>query len=189
MRATRVIGTALLAGTVIVGVARPASADWLLNPFVGVTFEGEGSNKPRVYGGSVAFMGGGIVGLELDAAVAPDFFGSFEGLAETNLSTVMGNLIIGAPLGSPGARPYVSGGLGLIRARASLLDDLADVTEQSLGMNVGAGVIAFFSDHVGIRFDARYFRNMRDRAAGDDFDLALGNFDFWRATAGASIRF
>lgn len=189
MRLTRLIGIGVLATSAIVGTARPAAADWLLNPFVGVTFENEGSNKQLAYGGSIAFMGGGAVGLELDATFAPDFFGSIEDVAETNLSTLMGNVIVGAPLGSPGARPYISGGLGLIRARASLLDDLADISESSLGVNVGAGVIAFFSEHVGIRLDARYFRNMRDRARGDNFDLALGNFDFWRATAGASIRF
>jgi hypothetical protein len=170
-------------------IATPAAADWLVNPFAGVTFEGEGSNKQLAYGGSIGFMGAGVIGLEFDAGVVPDFFGASEGLAETNLATLMGNVIIGAPLGSPGARPYVSGGLGVIRSRADVLDDLIELSDDNLGMNVGVGVMAFFSDHAGIRGDVRYFRSIRNDSEGDDFDLDLGSFDFWRATAGVTFRF
>ncbi len=45
------------------------------------------------------------------------------------------------------------------------------------------------SDHVGARGDLRYFRSLNDPTNDNDFDVTLGNFDFWRAMAGLSVKF
>ena len=45
------------------------------------------------------------------------------------------------------------------------------------------------TDKIGIRGDLRYFRGLRDEDSGDDVDLELGSFDFWRASVGATFRF
>ena len=43
-------------------------------------------------------------------------------------------------------------------------------------MNVGGGAVGFLSDHVGVRFDLRYFRNIKGVSQEDleDFPVTLG---------------
>lgn len=50
--------------------------------------------------------------------------------------------------------------------------------------------MGFFSDHVGLRGDVRYFRtlNRDDTDSGLDLGFDLGDFDFWRASIGLVIR-
>ena len=55
--------------------------------------------------------------------------------------------------------------------------------------NPGNGLNGFFTDNIGIRGDVRYFRTLSETEADDAFDLALSDFDFWRATVGRTIRF
>ena len=63
-----------------------ASADWLFTPFIGGTFGGSAKvsgfgddlksdfNQTLTYGGSLAGLGGGIVGFELDFGYTPNFY-------------------------------------------------------------------------------------------------------------------
>lgn len=186
-----VVTTAALA--LLVSTASPARADWLLTPYLGVTFGGATDSQHVTYGGSASWMGAGVIGVEFDAAFAPDVLDTDDGidrdLVDTNVTTLMANLIVGAPIGAPGVRPYVSGGAGLLRTRVSSADDFFDVNDNSFGVNVGAGVMVFVRENFGLRGDARYFRSLRDDGAGDDIDVVLGSFDFWRATLGATFRF
>ena len=41
-----------------------------------------------------------------------------------------------------------------------------------LGMNLGGGAVGFVSDHVGVRFDLRYFRNIKG-VSQDDLDFPV----------------
>ncbi len=185
---TTTAALALLAVT-----AAPARADWVLTPFMGVSFGGATSSQHVTYGGSAAWMGNGVIGVEFDAAFSPDLLDADDGLdlriKDSNVTTLMGNLIIGAPLGAPGVRPYVSGGAGLLRTSVSDVGDFFDVNENSFGVNVGAGLIGFVNDNVGLRGDLRYFRRLQDSDGSSDIDIDLGQFDFWRATFGVSFRF
>src|SRR5438445_13814093 len=58
-------------------------------------------------------MGAGILGGEIDFGFAPDFFdrgGNTKLVSSSHVLTLMGNVIIGAPIGGqrgPGLRPYV----------------------------------------------------------------------------------
>jgi len=169
-------------------VATPARADWLLTPFAGVTFGGNAPEEKFNYGLSFAFLGGGIFGLEFDASLTPNFFDADDGAAieDSNVSTVMGNLMLAVP---GAVRPYVSGGVGLIRARATSVGNVFDVDDNSFGINVGGGLMAMFSDHVGLRGDLRYFRGFQDLEIVDDFNLDLSDFDFWRGSLGMTFRF
>ena len=101
----------------------------------------------------------------------------------------MGNLIVGVPLGSPGVRPYASGGAGIIRSRATSLGNVFDLTDNSFGVNVGAGAMVFVRENFGLRGDLRYFRRVQDSNSGSGINLDLSNFNFWRATVGATFRF
>ena len=195
----------------MMAVAAPsrASADWLLTPFIGMNFGGSASFDSDVtdfedeferrtsFGASLAWMGGGIAGFELDLGYAPNFFESTVGDADfeygdNNVTTLMANLVLGAPVGGQtgkGIRPYASGGVGIIRSRIGDAEDLFDVTSSDWGFNVGAGLTGFFSDRVGLRGDVRYFRSLEDVEADDDVNLGLADFKFWRGSVGLTFRF
>ena len=103
----------------------------------------------------------------------------------------MFNAIIGAPAGGTsggGFRPYFSGGIGVIQASVTSASTLFKVDNSEFGINLGAGAIGFVSDHVGFRGDLRYFRQLADPDEDNEFDIALGDFDFWRVTGGITFR-
>jgi hypothetical protein len=188
-----------------------ASADWLFTPFIGTTFNGaadfndglEGADefeRQFTYGASLGFMGAGVVGFEFDFGYSPNFFETivdgddgFDFVNDSNVTTLMGNVVLGVPLGGQsgfGIRPYGVAGAGLIRTHAGGADDFFDVDSTDWGLNVGGGIMAFFTDGFGIRGDVRYFRSLQGSDdEGDDFpNLDLGDFDFWRATVGVTFR-
>jgi len=173
----------------LLGLSQPARADWLFTPYLGAAFGGDTPSQQITYGGSAAFLGAGVFGFEFDAGITPDFFGNHSlSIGDSNVTTVMGNLMLAIPLGEPGVRPYVSGGAGLIRTHATSVENVFELNDNSFGVNVGGGIIGFVSPHVGIRGDVRYFRNLHDSSPGNNIDLDLGGFDFWRATAGVTFR-
>jgi opacity protein-like surface antigen len=191
-------------------VAAPskASADWLLTPFVGWNWGGTANllesddfddefEQKAMFGASLGWMGAGIVGFEVDFGYSPNFFenttgsGDFE-FGDSNLTTLMGNLLIGVPIGGQhgvGFRPYAVGGVGLVKSRIGSTGDFFNVDSSNWGFNVGAGAIFFFTDKVGLRGDVRYFRALEDVEPLDDLNIGLANFHFWRGTLGLTIRF
>ena len=197
MRLKRVLFV-LVFGTAL-AVPAQARADWFFTPYIGANLHRGGDtlgfdtkNGTVNFGGSLGFMGGGIFGFEVDFGYAPNFFENEEVTSiDGNVTTLMGNGIIGIPIGGQtggGIRPYVSGGAGLLRSRVDDVDDFFDVDQNSFGVNAGGGVMIFFSDSVGIRGDMRYFRSI-DNSDEDSLDLSLGGFGFWRASAGVTFRF
>jgi opacity protein-like surface antigen len=192
---------ALVLGTVL-AIPAQARADWIFTPYVGANFSRGGDifdldsgNTSVSFGGSLGWMGAGILGLEMDFGYAPDFFETDDITSlDGNVTSFMGNVIIGIPIGGQtggGVRPYVSGGAGLLRSRLDDVEDFFDLNENSFGVNAGAGLMVFFTDNVGLRGDLRYFRSLSDDDNDDDndLDLNLGAFHFWRATAGVAFRF
>jgi hypothetical protein len=190
----------------LAGVATPASADWLFTPYLGVTFGGaadfgdvgdldDNFEKKVTYGGSLAWMGAGIVGFEVDFGSTPNFFETTTGVGDfdwgdSNVTTLMGNLVVGAPIGGQsgvGVRPYGTVGIGLLRSNVSVDGLFDDLSTNELGMNIGGGAHVFFNDNVGLRGDLRYFRGLQ--GDDDDFGFDLGDFDFWRGTVGVTFRF
>jgi hypothetical protein len=182
-----------------------ASADWLLTPFIGSTFGGNADiadvaggtfadnfDQKLNYGASLAWMGGGIVGFEVDFGYSPNFFGvsnsnpGLDFIGDGNVTTAMGNLVVGAPLG--GVRPYASGGLGLIASKVDNPTQFFDkASSNDLGMDVGGGVM-FLGGNVGVRGDIRYFRSLSNHDS-NSVDFSLGDFRFWRGTVGVTFKF
>jgi len=181
------------ASLLLVMTAAPARADWLITPYLGTAFGGATSSQHVIYGASAAWMSHGIVGVEIDGSIAPDLLdeddGVILGIADSNVTTLMGSVVIGAPFGEPGIRPYAVAGAGLIRSRVGDAEDIFDLDDNSFGINVGGGIHALVRKNLGLRADLRYFRGVRDRNSGNDIDLELGSFDFWRASVGATFRF
>jgi hypothetical protein len=190
---TRVVRSLGLPVLVLLVTAAPARADWLITPYLGTAFGGATSAQHVTYGASAAWMSHGAIGVEIDGSLAPDLLdeddGVVLGIADSNVTTLMSNIVIGAPLGAPGVRPYVVAGAGLIRTRVRDAADLFDLDDNSFGIDVGGGVVGFVRENVGIRADLRYFRGLRDRDGGEGIDFGLGSFDFWRASVGATFRF
>jgi opacity protein-like surface antigen len=199
---------AMLVTGMLAWTAVPAHADWLLTPYIGMNFGGAANfgdvgdfednfEKKAVFGGSLAWMGAGIVGVEFDFGWAPNFFEITTGdsnfdFGDNNLTTLMVNAMVGIPIGGTtggGVRPYGVGGIGLVRSSISDTGLFNDLTANDFGFNLGGGVAGFFNDNVGIRGDIRYFRSLSDNQPDDDLDLGLSDFDFWRATVGVTFRF
>ena len=201
--------TGCLVFMVTAAVPTRASADWLFTPFIGMNFGGSVTfndefgdfddefEKRSTFGASLAWMGAGAIGFELDFGYSPNFFESTEGEADfdygdNNVTTFMANLVLGAPIGGQtgvGIRPYASGGVGIIRTHIDDAFDLFDVSSNDWGFNAGAGIAGFFSDNVGLRGDVRYFRSLQDNEPDDELDLALGSLKFWRGSIGITFRF
>jgi opacity protein-like surface antigen len=197
MRLKRVILLAFFG--FLLAAPAPARADWIFTPYIGANFGGAAKDfdidfKNNVnFGGSLAYMGAGVIGFEADFGYSPKFFEDPNTNAfDANVTSLMANLIVGIPVGGtsgPGIRPYVSGGAGILKTRVDSVDNFFDLNENAFGINAGGGVMAFFSDNVGIRGDFRYFRAIKDSNRGNGVDLSLGGFDFWRGTVGVSFRF
>ena len=185
--------TGIAAATLLTLVMTPAAAraDVMFSPFLGLSFGGDARKEAVTYGGTLTFMGGGVFGFELDAALSPDMLSNDSDtdldLGSNSVGTVMANLIIGAPLGK--LRPYASAGGGLLRINIEDPLDLFDASRNTWGVNVGAGVMGFFSEHVGMRADVRYFRRIKDDDTSSGVDLDLGQVNYWRGTVGLSLRF
>ena len=173
-----------------------ASAQVTVAPFTGVTFGGDTSENRWVYGGAFGF--GGNVGFDIDFGYAPNFFGSSDEFGDfdgkLNITTLMFNVRFGGNPTNAGVAPFVSGGAGLMRGSVTGVGDLFDeVTRNDFALNVGGGLQGFFNEHVGLRGDIRYFRNLTDEGDEgfllDPRDFDLGDFNFWRGTVAVTFRF
>lgn len=189
-------------------LALPVTAsaqNWFVTPFVGANFGGsadfgdfpdrDDEVQRRLDLGATIGWNPNVVGFEFDFGWSPNFFQDTTGdrnygFGDSNVTTLMTNLLISAPAGT-GLRPYVSSGLGLIRAHISGGTDLFNnLSTNDLGVNIGAGVNGQFTDNVGLRGDLRYFSALRDSDPGDDGTVpSLGSFHFWRGTVGLMFRF
>lgn len=174
-----------------IGAPESSSADALFSPWVGLVRRDE-TTGGRAVGWTGGGMRGGIFGGEIDIGFAPDFF---DEPVDNSALTVMGNLIVGVPVGGaagPSLRPYVIGGAGLIRTQIDTPTG-RDNAQNNPGLTFGGGLMGFFGDHFGVRGDLRYFRTLE---RGDDprdlgpIDLGfdVGSLAFWRATIGIVIR-
>ena len=76
----------------------------------------------------------------------------------------MTNLVVG--VGSGPVRPYVVGGVGLVRSHVSSLTDsvtgIGDTDSNALGYDLGFGLTGMFGRHIGIRGDIRNFHTFQD---------------------------
>ena len=186
----------LTAAAIILTVtAAPALADGLIVPFVGFNFGGDSSSqcvsltncKEKRTNFGVSFISMGTVfGLEEDISYAKNFFGETPGQANSVFSA-MTNLVIGPGVGP--VRPYVVGGIGLIRPHVSSLAGSIvsfDADKNAFGYDIGGGLTILFGGKVGVRGDLRHFHTF------ENLNLLVftgQKLDFWRASVGLALAF
>ena len=161
-----------------------AVADGIITPFAGVSFGGDQTEQVTTWGLSLAAMAGGVFGFELDFGRTGHATTDSVFTADSRVTTLTGNVIVGVPLGA--IRPYVVGGLGWVRTELDGATPMA-VQDDGLGVDVGGGLMGFFGDHVGVRVDLRYFRAVSAGSSFLDFDFE--RLDFIRFTGGLALRF
>ena len=179
----------VFAAALIGATPAAAHAQTFLTPFAGASFGGDAPNSSLATGVGLTFMGK-VAGFEAEVGYTPDFFNESSDvvlIGDGNVLTLSGNLVLG--VGAGPVRPYGVVGVGLLRSRVEGDEFFDDVSQNDFGFNIGAGVIGMLTDHLGLRGDVRYFRSLQDPSNDDDLDLSVGNFDFWRATAGVTFRF
>jgi len=197
-------GFAVLCATALLFSAAPAHADGFVSPSVGVNFGGQAGGTLRTaasgaategskinWGVAAGWMGAGVIGVEEDFQWSPGFFGSGGNIDSSRVVTVMTNLIVGAPIGGQhggGIRPFASVGVGWINQNITTKTGLGNFSENDFGWDIGAGVMGYFSDNVGLRFDYRYFRNFQETST-NSIGLGIGHFNFNRASIGVLFRF
>lgn len=166
-----------------------ARAEWQFTPFIGYTFKASttivdfdldedrvATDDTRVnFGGAIRLIGAWPIGLEAYYVHTPGFFDTetfslnAPRIIESRTYAVMGNVVLTTPLSwnRYGLRPSLSGGIGLMHASASDQLQILPYRLDLLGMNIGGGAVGFLSDHVGVRFDLRYFKNIKGVPAED----------------------
>ena len=186
----------VVASAILLAAPAAASGQAYLTGFVGGNFGGDSGvsldqsiddASHLDFGARVGILGGGIFGGEIDVGYTPDFYGRGTIFDSSSVLTAMGNVVIGVPLGP--VRPYVLGGIGLIRRTIDYVPGGAEgsVTDSRAAYSLGGGVSLFFSEHVGINADLRYFRNFSTGNAV--MDLPNEKFSFARGSVGMTFRF
>jgi hypothetical protein len=189
----RSLTKAFLLGLALAVVFAPgqARAEGYVTPWVGTDLASETDNGRSVFGVTGGYMAAGLFGFEADFGYSPNFLGSSTEFGTNNAITLMGNFILGLPIGGThgaGVRPFISGGLGLMRthlAGGTVVNTSRSINEP--GYDVGIGMMGFFNDHIGLRGDVRYM-HMGQPSQGSGFDLEHGIFSYWRLAGGVTFR-
>lgn len=183
----------LIAAVACVAAPVPARAEGYVSPWAGIAFGSSADNSQGTFGVDAGGMGAGIIGGEVDFGYSPSFFGTKSDFGNNTVLDLMGNVIVGVPIGGTrgaGVRPYVTGGLGLLRTQidgGTLLN--VSSSNNMFGWNLGAGVMGYFADHFGLRGDVRYLRGFKNLNTGaTNFDFNNNQLHFWRASIGVVFR-
>lgn len=186
------VAAAILA-ILILAPAAPARADVVLTPYVGSLFGGDLPDNKLSYGATASFMGGGIFGAEVGFNWTPEFVPATSTHGDVRQASLMGNLVVGIPIGSSDQaghlRPYITGGAGLFRATQKESDFFDRINSNDFAVNFGGGIMAFFTEHVGLRADVRYFRTLTDSDPAGGVDFGLGDMNFWKWDIGTAFKF
>lgn len=173
-RVTRQLKVLTLCAAILLGSTRTAQAEWQFTPMAGFTMFGNTSlldleqgsgERHKHFGGSVAFLSEGIVGVEVLGLWTPGFFDASKPAVDlvksSRTAVVMGNVVLTAPRRwtEYSLRPYVSGGLGLLHASTTENrpgEGIFPIDVNAAGFNIGGGAVGFLTQRTGVRFDFRY---------------------------------
>ncbi len=182
------------AAVALISAPMTARADGYVSPWIGTQFGSNWNNGRAGFGFDAGYMGAGVIGGEFDFGYSPSFFGTNNDFGNNSVINAMGNIIVGAPIGTThgmgGVRPYGTFGVGLLRTQidGGTLNRVSS-SNNGFGWNAGAGVMGFFNDHVGLRGDVRYMRGFSNLDLGFvNTDGSQSQLHFWRASIGVALR-
>jgi opacity protein-like surface antigen len=183
----------IVAVLMCLGIAQAAHAQGFVSPFVGYNFGGDAGcpqitncEDKRVNWGVGFGALGSVVGFEAEFGHTNDFFGATSNQS-TDVLTFMGNFML-APKFGP-IQPYALTGIGLIRTSAESTID--DESESQIGWDVGGGLMAFFTQHIGVRGDIRYFHSFQllDLSKVPGLPISEKKLDFGRFAGAVVFKF
>ena len=194
----RSLGRILLCSGILLLSPVAASAQAQLTLFVGGNFGGSTDvaleesirdTSQLDFGARLGLFTGGLFSLEFEYGHTPNFYGKGTVFDASSVRTFMGSLVLGFPAGP--VRPYAVVGLGLIKRTVDYAQGQGqareDVTDSRAAYTLGGGLNIFFSKHVGINGDFRYFRNF---AAGNVIlDMSNDAFNYARGAVGVTFKF
>lgn len=192
--------------------ARPAGAEWQLTPLFGFTFKGATtlinettqdddlnvvtavSKVHWNFGGATTWIGRGPIGAEAIFLYTPGFLQQDLGvLQKSKTVALMGNVVLAMPRAwnEYGLRPFISGGLGLLRVTAEDLPpvDFYEDPINIFGYNVGGGAVGFITERTGLRFDLRYFSHVRPKEDLSGTSFGPIELHYWNASVGVVFRY
>jgi hypothetical protein len=176
----------------LVCVLLPAAADAQIaktgftgfaTAFIGPSVGGDIDDAGWTPGAAIAIVDPSGLGVEIDVSHVRTF--NAPRFLESGITTLTVNVTGVWADETAFVRPYVTGGGGLLRARACVSDCRLPVSRTDVGVDVGGGVFVLVNELFGVRGDVRYFRFLQRHA-----DLPLTNngfFDFWRLSVGATF--
>ena len=186
----------VLTTLLFVSAAHMAAAQGFVSPFVDTTLSSPsatgGSSKPG-FGIALGNVGK-IIGAETEIGYQPEVLdNTANALQKSRVITFSGNTLIGPTIGR--VKAYGAVGVGDLYLNVTTLSSLvipnpASISTNYFTVDVGGGVMGFFTTHMGVRADLRYFRAYGFKVTDlQTAGLALDRFDFWRASIGFAAKF
>jgi hypothetical protein len=186
---------AFLAVSILLCV-HPANAQGYAAPSIGASFANPSAQGRANFGLDLGWLSKtDPIGLDLDAVYAPSFFGNAGPYGDNSVFTLMGNVMLvpgepGGPYnvarrGGSSTRPYISGGIGVMREMVTS----PRFVNTDLAVNLGLGFMALTHRSVGVRGDVRYYRDLVDNQSANGTNIDFGSFHFWRASLGVVLVF
>jgi outer membrane protein with beta-barrel domain len=178
--------------------ASEASAGWTVRPFFGaavspkhgfVDLEQTSGDSKLVLGAAAGWHRRAIA-VECELSVLPGFFdGSDDLITAGHVTTVMGNVSwhLPKPHASSRLRPYIAGGVGIVRIRLEDALDAFSSTTSLAAANAGGGVLVRLRPRLDINADVRYFKTEFGEVDRAGFSEQFVSFT--RVTGGVVLRF
>ncbi len=186
----------LLSALLLTLATHDAAAQGFVAPFAGTTLTSPSSRGSSTKPGfGVAFGGlGGIAGFETEIAFYPEVIdNSANGLSKSRVISISAGTLLGPTIGR--AKPYVAFGAGNLHLNVTGVSSVLVPSPESISnnyftFNAGGGVMGFFTDHLGVRADLRYYKAFGIKITDlEEAGIALDQFNFWRASFGLAFKF
>jgi len=201
-----VVRSVLLAAGLIVVVATPSHADWVVSPFVGLGFNGttnfidfeNGVRETKVtFGASGGWLSDGLVGVEANVGHIWAFFDSRDAsrgedlVVSSSVTLVTGDVLLLVPRAilRGSLRPYVVSGIGVLRVRADYVADVLKIDERFVALALGGGAIGRLTDRTSLRFELRRITNLTRREHDLVLESGRTRLTFWRASVGLLVEY
>ena len=182
-----------------------AAAEWHFTPSVGTTFKADtsfidldrGTEKAHPnFGGTVTLLGSGIFGVEGLFVWTPGFFTNEQValpgriVKNSHVFAMMGNAVVTTPRNwtEYGLRPFLSGGFGTLGFSRTDFNNVLTDSGKIAAFNIGGGAIGFLSKRTGLRFDLRYYNNLRQAEEGGPIAIGRPHLRYMTLSAGVVIR-